>query len=242
MTAEKPETNETTVSEQEGHRDQPEASEESPVSDSNSAQADVHSEAQENLSEEAELKRQSYLDPKYRWYIVNTFSGSEETVRISLQERIARTGLEDLFGEISIPKMSVDKVLKSGKKKSVSKTSFPGYIMVQMVLTDQTMACVGSTPKVTGFVGNRKNPRAMADADVLRLMDPEVFSQEAEKDAATAVYQKGEAVKVIDGPFSNFDGVIDEVKADKMKVKVLVSIFGRETPVELSYSQIERIE
>lgn len=202
-----------------------------------------HSEAEQaEVKEENQSQSDRLLNPNFRWYIVNTFSGSEETVKVSLLERVARSGLEDSFGEICIPKMTVEKVLKSGKKKSVSKTSFPGYVIVQMDLNDQTMACVSSTPKVTGFVGNRKKPRAMSDNDVLRLMDPDVFANEAEKTASTAIYQKGEAVKVIDGPFMNFDGVIDEVKADKMKLKVLVSIFGRETPVELSYSQVERIE
>ena len=193
------------------------------------------------LSEE---KRKLITDPRYRWYIVNTYSGSEETVRIALQERIARAGLEDNFGEIFVPKMVVEKVLKSGKKKLVDKTTFPGYVLVQMEMNDSTMGCVSSTPKVTGFVGNRRNPRAMADKEVLRLLTPAMSQAgtEAPGEVATKVkFSKGEGVKVTDGPFTNFDGVIEEVRADKMKLKVLVSIFGRETPVELGYNQVEKL-
>ncbi|NRA43381.1 MAG: transcription termination/antitermination factor NusG [Oligoflexales bacterium] len=191
-----------------------------------------------------EEKRKLITDPRYRWYIVNTYSGSEETVRIALQERIARAGLEDNFGEIFVPKMVVEKVLKSGKKKLVDKTTFPGYVLVQMEMNDSTMGCVSSTPKVTGFVGNRRNPRAMADKEVLRLLTPSMAQTgtEAPGEVATKVkFSKGEGVKVTDGPFTNFDGVIEEVRADKMKLKVLVSIFGRETPVELGYNQVEKL-
>lgn len=179
-------------------------------------------------------------DPRYRWYIVNTYSGSEETVRLALKERIIRGGLEEQFGEIFVPKMVVEKVLKSGKKKLIDKTTFPGYIMVQMAMNDQTMGCVSSTPKVTGFVGNRRNPRAMGDNEVLRLLNPAVAAANKADDVSKQSFKKGEGIKVTDGPFTNFDGVIDEVRADKMKLKVLVSIFGRETPVELGYNQVEK--
>lgn len=196
---------------------------------------------EDDLTEE---KRKLITDPRYRWYIVNTYSGSEETVRIALQERIARAGLEDNFGEIFVPKMVVEKVLKSGKKKLVDKTTFPGYVLVQMEMNDSTMGCVSSTPKVTGFVGNRRNPRAMADKEVLRLLTPSMAQSGTESPGETATqvkFSKGEGVKVTDGPFTNFDGVIEEVRADKMKLKVLVSIFGRETPVELGYNQVEKL-
>ena len=179
-------------------------------------------------------------DPRYRWYIVNTYSGSEETVRLALKERIIRGGLEEQFGEIFVPKMVVEKVVKSGKKKLIDKTTFPGYIMVQMAMNDQTMGCVSSTPKVTGFVGNRRNPRAMGDNEVLRLLNPAVAAANKADDVSKQSFKKGEGIKVTDGPFTNFDGVIDEVRADKMKLKVLVSIFGRETPVELGYNQVEK--
>ena len=148
--------------------------------------------------------------------------------------------MEDDFGEVYVPKMNVEKVLKSGKKKKISKTSFPGYVLVQMKLTEQSMACVTSTPKVTGFVGNRKNPRPMSDQEVLALIDQNAAAQQKLDAAASTAFAKGETVKVKDGPFTNFNGVVEEVRSDKMKLKVLVSIFGRETPVELSYSQVDK--
>ena len=184
-------------------------------------------------------QRQTINNPKFKWYIVNTYSGSEETVKLALVERIGRAALEGSFGEIFVPKMAVEKILKSGKKKLVDRTSFPGYIMVQMEMNDFTMGCVTSTPKVTGFVGNRHNPRPMREQDILRLLNPSAAADKPTQ--ALGVYQKGESIKVIDGPFTNFDGVIEEVKPDKMKLKVLVSIFGRETPVELSYNQVEKV-
>ena len=185
-------------------------------------------------------ERMIVTDPRYRWYIVSTYSGSEETVRLALKERITNGGLEDQFGEIFVPRMVVEKVLKSGKKKLMDKTTFPGYIMVQMAMNDQTMGCVASTPKVTGFVGNRRNPRSMGDNEVLRLLNPAVAAASKAEEVSKQVFQKGESIKVTDGPFTNFDGVIDEVRPDKMKLKVLVSIFGRETPVELGYNQVEK--
>jgi transcriptional antiterminator NusG len=188
-----------------------------------------------------EIDRDKFTDPRYKWYIVNTYSGSEETVRASLRERITKAKLEALFGEIYIPKMSVEKVLKSGKKKKITKTSFPGYVLVQMEFCDDALACVTNTPKVTGFVGNHRKPRPMPDREVLNLIDSSSAAQAKMEASAAMTFHKGEHVKVIDGPFTNFDGVVEEVRADKMKLKVLVSIFGRETPIELGYSQVSKI-
>ena len=183
------------------------------------------------------------LNPKFKWYIVNTYAGSEDAARLTLVDRIARQKLEASFGEVVVPKTSQEKILRSGKKKRVEKTSFPGYIFVQMDLNDDTMACVIGTSKVTGFVGNSKKPRPMTDKDVLRFLGE--VKEEALSLAGPArieaIYSKGEVVKVKDGPFLNFDGVVDEVKADKQKLKVLVSIFGRETPVELGFNQVEKL-
>ncbi|MEZ4741981.1 MAG: transcription termination/antitermination protein NusG [Bdellovibrionota bacterium] len=178
------------------------------------------------------------VDPRFKWYVVHTYSGFEQAARNALLDRIKRSNLEDRFGNVTVPKTVVEKALKSGKKKKVDKTSFPGYMIVQMDLDEHTMACVTGTPRVTGFVGNQKKPRPMSDRDVLALMSPELLREEADKAAEGLSFEKGESVKVIDGPFTNFDGIIDEVKSDRQKLKVLVSIFGRETPVELSYGQV----
>jgi transcriptional antiterminator NusG len=198
----------------------------------------AHQDSEHQLSDE---ERKQITDPRFKWFIVNTYSGSEDSVKLNLRERIVKAGLESSFGDIFIPKVVIEKVLKSGKKKMVDKTSFPGYIIVQMALNDQTMACVAATPKVTGFVGNRKSPRPLPDRDVLRLLNPKAYSDKMRAVASKVQFNKGQQVKVVDGPFTNFDGVVDEVRPDKMKLKVLVSIFGRETPVELGYNQVERI-
>jgi len=187
------------------------------------------------------------LNPKFKWYIVNTYAGSEDAARLTLVDRIARQKLEASFGEVVVPKTSQEKILRSGKKKRVEKTSFPGYIFVQMDANDDAMSCVIGTSKVTGFVGgvvsNTKKPRPMTDKDVLRFLGE--VKEEAVSSTSTsrieAIFSKGEVVKVKDGPFLNFDGVVDEVKADKQKLKVLVSIFGRETPVELGFNQVEKL-
>ena len=195
-------------------------------------------ESEQGVSGEEDLSK--YVNPEYSWYIVNTYSGSEESVKISLLERIEKENLAHYFGEVYIPKTTVEKVLKSGKKKTIDKTSFPGYIIIQMKLDDRSMACVNAIPKVTGFVGNRRTPKPMRDQELLQLV---AGNYESEKEVKTQLsYEKGDQIKVIDGPFTSFNGVVDDVKPEKMKVKVLVSIFGRETPVELTYEQVEKID
>jgi transcription termination/antitermination protein NusG len=175
-----------------------------------------------------------------KWYVVHTYSGFEEKAKLGILERAKMAGMEGKFGDIHIPKVVKESTTKTGKKKLVSRTSFPGYIIVQMSLDDDTLHLVKSTPKITGFVGGAKVPRPLPDHEVLRMIDSEAAPVKKEVDTSVK-YNKGDAIKVIDGPFSNFDGVIDEVKPEKAKVRVLVSIFGRETPVELEYSQIKVI-
>ena len=180
------------------------------------------------------------MTSEFKWYVVHTYSGHEERAKQSLLDLAKTEGCEEQFGEIFIPQTVSESVTKSGKKKSVAKTSFPGYMLVQMDLTDHTMHIVKSTPKITGFVGATKTPRPLPDHEVLQITSEEAREQ-AKEVVPDVQFSKGEAVKVMEGPFSNFDGVIDEVKPDKAKVRVLVSIFGRETPVELEYSQVEKI-
>lgn len=181
------------------------------------------------------------VDPNMKWYVVHTYSGFEERAKQGLIELAKNEGCDEKFGEIFIPQTVSESVTKSGKKKSVSRTSFPGYMLVQMDLNDLTMHIVKSTPKITGFVGNAKKPRPLPDHEVLQVTSTEAREQQQEVVVSDVQFTKGEAVKVMEGPFSNFDGVIDEVKPDKAKVRVLVSIFGRETPVELEYNQVEKI-
>lgn len=180
------------------------------------------------------------MNSEYKWYVVHTYSGYEERAKLSLLELAKNEGCEDKFGEIFIPQTVSESVTKSGKKKSVSRASFPGYMLVQMDLNDHTMHVVKSTPKITGFVGSTKRPRPLPDHEVIQITSEEAREQAMEV-VPDAQFSKGEAVKVMEGPFSNFDGIIDEVKPDKAKVRVLVSIFGRETPVELEFGQVEKI-
>ncbi|RME58420.1 MAG: transcription termination/antitermination protein NusG [Candidatus Dadabacteria bacterium] len=173
-----------------------------------------------------------------KWYVVHVYSGFEHKVKANLEERIKNSGLQEYFGEIHIPQEEVVELIRGQKKKS-SKKFFPSYIIVQMVLTEETWQLVRYTPKVTGFVGDQRNPSPLSDEEVARL------KQQMEEGAVSArarmSFEEGQVVKVIDGPFTDFTGTIEEVKPDKEKVKVLISIFGRATPVELDFVQIERI-
>ena len=181
-----------------------------------------------------------YMAYELKWYVIHTYSGFEEKAKVGLFDRAKSEGQLDKFGEIYIPQTQSESIAKSGKKKTVSKTSFPGYIIVQMHLDDESMHVVKSTPKITGFVGNSRHPKSLPDHEVLRLTSPEVVKDKKEL-VREVRFSKGESVKVMDGPFSNFDGVVDEVKPEKAKLRVLVSIFGRETPVELEFGQVEKI-
>ena len=180
-------------------------------------------------------------NPNFRWFVVHTYSMYEEKAKLALLERIKQFGMEAKFGEIFVPKTQSERVLKSGKKKKIEQTSFPGYILVQMEMSDETNHIVRDTPKITGFVGNARNPRPVTDKEVLRLTAPETLKEETKAEASTLTFEKGETVKVIDGAFTNFDGIVEAVQADKMKLRILVSIFGRETPVELDYGQVQKL-
>lgn len=180
-------------------------------------------------------------NPRLKWYVAHTYSMFEEKARRALEEQIKAAGADEKFGEIVVPKTSHETVLKSGKKKRVEKNAFPGYILIEMEMDEQTNHLVRGTPKITGFVGNARNPRPISDQEVMRLTAPETVEEEVEEPQPTQTFEKGESVKVIDGAFTNFDGVVDAVHADKMKLRILVSIFGRETPVELDYNQVEKL-
>ena len=175
-----------------------------------------------------------------KWYVVHVYSGYEEKAKLSLLERARIHNMEHCFGDIRIPQTVKESVTKTGKKKQVSRTSFPGYIIVEMDMSDETMHLVKDTPKITGFVGNSKNPKPLPDREVLQFTSEDQVVEPKEV-VSEVQFTKGESVKVMEGPFSNFDGIIDEVKPEKSKVRVLVSIFGRETPVELEYRQVEKV-
>ncbi|BAT72234.1 transcriptional antiterminator NusG [Thermosulfidibacter takaii ABI70S6] len=177
------------------------------------------------------------MDEKiYRWYIVHTYSGYEEKVKKSILERAKAQGLEDKIAEIVVPTREVVE-LKKGKRVQSQKKVFPGYILIKMILDDDTWYLVRRTPWVTGFVGTGRKPTPIPEEEVQEVLD-RIASKKA---AGTEEFVKGDYVKVIDGPFENFTGVVDEVYPDKQKLRVLVSIFGRSTPVELDYLQVEKL-
>lgn len=172
-----------------------------------------------------------------RWYVVQVYSGFEEKVAKQLQERIAASGLADKFGEILIPREKVVE-LKKGKKVSSQRKFFPGYILVEMEMNDETWHVVKSTPKVTGFLGAGGKPRPMPKAEVEALRQQ--IEEGIERPKPKVMFQVGDPVRVIDGPFTSFNGIVEEVLEDKGKLKVSVSIFGRPTPVELDFVQVEK--
>jgi transcriptional antiterminator NusG len=171
-----------------------------------------------------------------KWYGIHTYSGFENKVRLSLLERIKNQGLEEEFSEVLIPSETVVE-LKKGEKKTSTRKFFPGYILVNMELNDETWHVVKETSKVTGFVGGN-NPVAIPDEEVMKITRR--IEEGAEKPRPKVLFEVGETVRVIDGPFLNFSGVVEDVKPDKGKLRVMVSIFGRSTPVELEFMQVEK--
>lgn len=185
----------------------------------------------------AEPEKPKNTNPKMKWYVVNTYSGFEMRAQKSLQERVKLEGLDEFFGEILVPAQNVVELM-GGTKRTSKRKFFPGYMLVEMELTDHTWHLVKSTPKITGFVGNQQKPMPLRKKEVERLTQQVSQGEVAVK--PKIVYEEGETVRVIDGPFASFNGTIEEVKEEKQKLRVLVSIFGRSTPVELDFTQVEK--
>ncbi len=175
-----------------------------------------------------------------KWYVVNTYSGHENKVRTTLERRIESFGINRHFGEIKIPTESVIEI-KNGKKVPVVQRQFPGYILVNMDMNDNTWTLVRQTPGVTQIVGAGDTPIPLSRAEVERLLHPGEAAEQREKVKTTVDYDIGETVRVIGGPLSDFEGQISDINVDQSRLKVLVSIFGRETPVELSFSQVAKL-
>jgi len=172
------------------------------------------------------------------WYIVHTYSGFEERVAETLRQRADALDMGDSFGEVRIPTETIVE-LKGGKKKETQRKFFPGYMLVQMVMSDAAWHVVKNTPKVTGFVGTGKKPTPLTQEDVDRIV--EQVTSAKEKPKPKHLFDKGEPVKIVDGPFNNFSGVVEEVNLDRDTLKVMVTIFGRQTPVELNFLQVEKL-
>jgi len=175
-----------------------------------------------------------------QWYVVHTYSGYEHKAKAALEERIQTLGKRELFGDILIPLERVLELVK-GHKKTSSRKFFPGYILVQMELNDETWHVVKSTPKVTGFVGGSNDPRTIPPISEQEIQGINQQVQEgALRPKPKVLFESGETVKVTDGPFQDFSGVVEEVKPEKGKLRVFISIFGRATPVELDFVQVEK--
>ncbi|MDP2683077.1 MAG: transcription termination/antitermination protein NusG [Deltaproteobacteria bacterium] len=172
-----------------------------------------------------------------KWYAVHTYSGYENKVKATLQERVKSNKMEEYFSEVLVPSEKVIGLVK-GEKKTTSRKFFPGYILVNMELNDETWHLVKNTPKVTGFVGGTTTPPAISEEEVKKITHQ--MEEGAVRPKPKVLFDRGENVRVVDGPFTNFTGIVDEVKPEKGKLKVLVSIFGRATPVELDFVQVEK--
>ncbi len=172
-----------------------------------------------------------------KWYGVHTYSGYENKVKLNLEERIRALDAEEQFGSVLIPSETVVE-LKKGERRTSTRKFFPGYILVQMELNNETWHIVKGTPKVTGFVGGGTQPPAIPDEEIEKITTR--MEEGVERPKPKVEFEVGETVRVVDGPFLNFAGVVEDVKPDKGKLKVMVSIFGRTTPVELEFIQVEK--
>lgn len=173
-----------------------------------------------------------------RWYVVHAYSQYENSVMKALKERIARAGLQEQFGEILVPTEEVMEI-KDGVKRRTERKFFPGYVLVQMEMNEQTWHLVKATPKVMGFIGGTADkPAPISDKEAEKILNR--VTESVEKPRPKTLFEPGEAVRVKEGPFADFNGVVEEVNYDKSRLRVAVLIFGRSTPVELEFSQVEK--
>jgi transcriptional antiterminator NusG len=193
------------------------------------------------MNEEAEDTQDTAAEPApaagKKWYVVTTYSGYESKVKSALMERIRQFKMEEKFGEILIPSETITDTSKDGKQRVRTKTSFPGYLFVEMEMSEHAWHLVKDTPKVTGFIGNQR-PQEVKSPHIEDLRRGIV--EGAVKPKPRHQFAEGDEVRVVVGAFANFSGTVQEVKPDKQKLKVMVSIFGRPTPVELDFSHVEK--
>lgn len=177
-----------------------------------------------------------------RWYIIHAYSGFENKVRDSIMAEATRMGLDALVENVEVPTEKVTEV-RRGKKVTSDRKFFPGYVLAKLSMSDDVYHLVKNTPKVTGFLGSSGKPQAISDAEAARILNTKDEAAKAEPKARISVdYEIGDNVKVLDGPFASFNGLVEELDFEKGRVKVSVSIFGRATPVELEFEQVERVK
>ena len=191
------------------------------------------------LEAQPELEAQPVPNERFKWYILHAYSGFERKVRESIQSRIEAFGLTDRVGRVMIPTEPVTEIF-NGKKRTIERVFLPGYVLVEMELDNQLWHVLKDTPKVTGFLGTGDKPVALSEEEVSSLL----FRSESSKDKPRMKikFEKNEQVRITEGPFANFNGVVDEINEDRETLKVMVTIFGRSTPVELEFGKVEKIE
>jgi transcriptional antiterminator NusG len=195
----------------------------------------VQAEQAEQAAEPAAPER----NPRFKWYILHAYSGFERKVRESIQSRVEAFGLQEKVGRVMIPTEPVTEIV-NGKKRTVERVFLPGYVLVEMELDNDMWHVLKDTPKVTGFLGTGDTPVALTEEEVGTLL----YRSDSSKDKPRLKikFEKNEQVRITDGPFANFNGVVDEINEDRETMKVMVTIFGRSTPVELEFGKVEKIE
>jgi transcriptional antiterminator NusG len=191
------------------------------------------------MSEAAETNAQATpaANPRHKWYIVHAYSNFEKKVAESIREQAKTQGLEENFSDILVPTEDVVEI-RRGRKVNAERKFFPGYVLVKMELTDEAYHLIKNTPKVTGFLGSQNKPQPVSEKEVARIIG--AIEEGVERPKPTIQFEIGETVRVTDGPFASFNGSVEQVDEERARLRVTVSIFGRATPVELEYNQVEK--
>jgi transcriptional antiterminator NusG len=218
--------------------EEPSAAAEASSGDEGEAEAEELGTQEEDSAPAADQPEPSITNPKMRWYVIHAYSGHENKVRTNLERAVQMAGMQDKVGRILVP---VEKVteMKDGKRSTVSRKSFPSYVLVEMEMTDEAWHLVTNTPGVTKFLGTGAQPQPLSKKEVDRILSHVEGTEE--KPVPEVPYSVGDHVRVIDGPFTDFTGVVGEVNPERGKLKVMVSIFGRATPVELDFLQVKSL-